>query len=1339
MKKIFTFFVALMCAGTMFAGNGALKGAFTINAEGDIIQFSQGNLQYVGSWQFATNQWDYFGDSQSDDHRDLLGWGTGDAPNKVSKDDSDYADFTDWGVNPITNGGNKADAWRTLTGDEWNYLFFTRTNATTLFGLGSVNGVNGTILLPDNWDLPTGASFITSTTQGLADKGYYYQDENNGHYTDNTYTLEQWAVMESAGAVFLPAAGSRDGTDVYDAGSYGNYWSSTPNGTDYAHFLTIGSDYLYPHDYNYRYAGLSVRLVRTFTVEVGDTIVVDGLKYIVKNVSAGSESVHVVKQDYTGASLVIPAKVTYYGVDYAVKMVEQKAFQGNTSITSLDVAASMINSFAFKECSNLANVTLREGVTGLYRDAFEGFAATSITLPASLAEIDEYGNYCPFSNNQLESIAVAAGNTHFVVGEDGALYNTDRTRIYAFPHNFSKKFSEIPSTVQVIHADVFDDCTNISDTLILPATLTNAESFQRSSVKCAILESNSMNVRNCFSNSSSLEEVIIGENVTQIGQLMFAGCCNVKKITVLGKTMPDWQYATDTNWPVFGNYGYCGGISPFADAKVYVRCGLSGTYAADENKWANFTNVIDTLMYDIDVTAENATVVILEPEECNKVTITATPEEGFAFVNWDNGLTNPEITITVDKDTALTANIKKILGVGDTFFAATVEGVNVTYKILTKEPGNMTVQIGPKTGFGSDNGNAISKTYNGPLTIPETVNYYDETYTVVAVGGHAFYLCALTSLSLPNTVQTLDQRSIQECTSLTSVNIPEGITFIPRYNFSYMSSLTSLTLPTTLQYIGSGVFNYDLQLATLENWNPSQYLRVGSNIGAMDTKYFKENCIVENGLKYAGDILLGRVNYLESDTLVVKNGTRLIPYMAYNPNVKTIVFPSTLEAIGAESLTDYPVLESCTLNVATPPVVYRSRDSQDFAAELTANQIFTGTTPTDIKVYVPKAAVATYKANAKWNMVDIRPIGGWEIQFVDGDGNVTTQNVEDGEMPEIPATATKTATDTKAYIFNGWDKTIVAATEDATYTALFTEIDLITTVALTVEFPECGAELESNGHAYTPGELGLASICPPGAPYEVKSIYFFDEGGNFFDEQILQPGRTYTMQFIVAANAGYDFPRSGEYVNMSKITTTVNGNPRQDFSWSKEYCIFEVTFTTGDAVITNIALTVEFPDTGDEIQSHGYGYTPETLGLTDLCPKDAFYHVEKIYFWSAAGGYFDETKLLPETTYLMQFHVAPNDHCSFKQKESSLYPDYENMTFTVNGVEIGYDEDNFILSPSTPTWCIFSTSFTTSAGDPTDIENIQDSEVSVQKVVRDGQLFIIRGEKQYNAQGAQVK
>ena len=208
------------------AKQGTINGKFTINASGDQVYFSQGNLQYVGTWQFAENQWDYFGNSQSDNHRDWFGWGTGDAPNKVSDDEADYADFHEWGDNPITNGGNEPNLWRTLTSAEWHYLLYTRTSAATLFAFGSVNDVNGLILLPDNWEKPEGASFTASTTQGLAIVHGMYEDDNNDHYLDNTYTIAQWEVMETSGAVFLPAAGGYGWSS--SIGEAGFYWTSTP-------------------------------------------------------------------------------------------------------------------------------------------------------------------------------------------------------------------------------------------------------------------------------------------------------------------------------------------------------------------------------------------------------------------------------------------------------------------------------------------------------------------------------------------------------------------------------------------------------------------------------------------------------------------------------------------------------------------------------------------------------------------------------------------------------------------------------------------------------------------------------------------------------------------------------------------------------------------------------------------------------------------------------------------------------------------------------------------------------------------------------------------------------
>lgn len=271
MKKTVFLLALSMSIGSLFAAQGALNGLFTINANGDQVCFSQGNLQYqasTGTWRFAENQYDMIGSDNSNISAsysgwiDLFGWGTGDDPTKATTTSNAYNNYTEWGTNTISNAENGTDLWRTLTSNEWVYLFYTRANAASLFGLGSVNGVNGTILLPDNWVLPTGASFTASTTQGLTDQGTYYDNENGNNFSHNTYTAAQWSVMEAAGAVFLPVAGSRYGTDVRDVGSYGCYWSSTPDWSIFAYGVYFDSGTLYPQDYYESCHGYSVRLVQ---------------------------------------------------------------------------------------------------------------------------------------------------------------------------------------------------------------------------------------------------------------------------------------------------------------------------------------------------------------------------------------------------------------------------------------------------------------------------------------------------------------------------------------------------------------------------------------------------------------------------------------------------------------------------------------------------------------------------------------------------------------------------------------------------------------------------------------------------------------------------------------------------------------------------------------------------------------------------------------------------------------------------------------------------------------------------------------------------------------------
>ena len=77
------------------------------------------------------------------------------------------------------------------------------------------------------------------------------------------------------------------------------------------------------------------------------------------------------------------------------------------------------------------------------------------------------------------------------------------------------------------------------------------------------------------------------------------------------------------------------------------------------------------------------------------------------------------------------------------------------------------------------NGNEVEVTYKnynttpeykGEMTIPESVTYDGETYTVTSIGSRAFYKCdSLTRLVMPNTVTSIGSQAFNSCTSLDSV------------------------------------------------------------------------------------------------------------------------------------------------------------------------------------------------------------------------------------------------------------------------------------------------------------------------------------------------------------------------------------------------------------------------------------------------------------------------------------------------------------------------------------------------------------------------------------------
>lgn len=248
-----------------------LTGVFSVAADKYVL-FSQGNLQYQAStntWRFAEEQYERMGTdgythngtvyssgnstayasrATQSNWIDLFGWatsgwaGSGAAvyePWETVNNNSSYRESTevaaslvndyaeaDWAYhNAIINGGYTsagpaAHGWRLLADAEWQYLFKTRTNATALCAFGSLMGVSGIFLLPDDWNWAAidGGDFESGWTPIETEKLF-----SNNVLTDGTL----WNTLEDAGVVFLPTTGNRSNTNTRNADTYGYYWSST--------------------------------------------------------------------------------------------------------------------------------------------------------------------------------------------------------------------------------------------------------------------------------------------------------------------------------------------------------------------------------------------------------------------------------------------------------------------------------------------------------------------------------------------------------------------------------------------------------------------------------------------------------------------------------------------------------------------------------------------------------------------------------------------------------------------------------------------------------------------------------------------------------------------------------------------------------------------------------------------------------------------------------------------------------------------------------------------------------------------------------------------------------
>ena len=163
---------------------------------------------------------------------------------------SDYGGYFAWGETRPKSSYTWSNCFDCLdsTGDSWGIY--------KIGGKTSISPTSGHDTARENWGgtwrMPTEAEF-----EELCNKCDWTWTSKGGH---NGYLVTS---KTNGNSIFLPAAGFRDGTDRFDVGEYGSFWSSTlsSSNSSYACGLYFDSSYRNTSYGNERSFGQSVRPV----------------------------------------------------------------------------------------------------------------------------------------------------------------------------------------------------------------------------------------------------------------------------------------------------------------------------------------------------------------------------------------------------------------------------------------------------------------------------------------------------------------------------------------------------------------------------------------------------------------------------------------------------------------------------------------------------------------------------------------------------------------------------------------------------------------------------------------------------------------------------------------------------------------------------------------------------------------------------------------------------------------------------------------------------------------------------------------------------------------------
>ena len=292
----------------------------------------------------------------------------------------------------------------------------------------------------------------------------------------------------------------------------------------------------------------------------------------------------------------------------------------------------------------------------------------------------------------------------------------------------------------------------------------------------------------------------------------------------------------------------------------------------------------------------------------------------------------------------------------------------------------------------------------------------DDRSQYTRIGDYAFWgYTKLTSIDLPNTVDTIGRNAFRSCRKLQEINFPTSLKCISYFAFAYCDALTSLILPNGLEEVGTMAFSQSETLASVTI--PASVKKVGwsafggcssltainvdsnnatycSLNGVLFSKDQKTLCAFPAGIEGSYTVpssveTIDHYAFFSCDKLaevIIPQGvTRINNYVFAHCKFEHIELPEGLTYLG-ESVFWYSKLTSVILPSTLKQIGYGCFDSCKSLTSITCKaptpptckeKVFENVDLTACKLYVPAASLTAYKAADTWKDFgnNILPLG----------------------------------------------------------------------------------------------------------------------------------------------------------------------------------------------------------------------------------------------------------------------------------------------------------------------------------------------------------------------------